>query len=172
MLHVNSLIIVRSFSNFRWVEHDPYDILASVDTCIEHAVRKLSLLGYEASDISCVGITNQRETTVAWDSETGQPLCPAVVWSDNRTHHTVQDLAAKTEQGVEALRDVCGLPITTYFSAVKLKWMMDHEPAVKEAHEKNRLQFGTIDTWLIYVSGVLGNKIDWFFDSHNGKNRT
>lgn len=137
------------------MEHDPYDILASVDTCIEHAVRKLSLLGYEASSIQSVGITNQRETTVAWDSETGQPLCPAIVWSDNRTSSTVHELASqknKDLQGIEALRSICGLPLTTYFSAVKLRWMLDHEPAVKEAHEKNRLQFGTIDTWLIYVS--------------------
>lgn len=138
----------------RWVEHDPYDILASVYTCIEHAVRKLSLLGYEASSIQCVGITNQRETAVVWDSETRQPLCPAIVWSDNRTAHTVQELAAQKDnkQGINALRSTCGLPITTYFSAVKLKWMIDHEPAVKEAYENNRLQFGTVDTWLIYVS--------------------
>ncbi|CAO3638625.1 unnamed protein product [Mucor hiemalis] len=144
-----------------WVEHDPYDILASVDTCIEHAVRKLSLLGYEASSIQSVGITNQRETTVAWDSETGQPLCPAIVWSDNRTSSTVHELASqknKDLQGIEALRSICGLPLTTYFSAVKLRWMLDHEPAVKEAHEKNRLQFGTIDTWLIYnLTGGVKN---------------
>ncbi|GAA5797819.1 hypothetical protein EDC94DRAFT_621026 [Helicostylum pulchrum] len=143
-----------------WVEHDPYDILASVDTCIEHAVRKLSLLGYDASSIQCVGITNQRETTIAWDSETGQPLCPAIVWSDNRTSHTVQDLASQEghKQGVNAIHSICGLPLTTYFSAVKLKWMMDHEPAVKEAHENNRLQFGTIDTWLIYnLTGGVKN---------------
>ncbi|GAN10503.1 conserved hypothetical protein [Mucor ambiguus] len=143
------------YSHPGWVEHDPYDILASVDTCIEHAVRKLGLMGYDASNIECIGITNQRETTVAWDSETGHPLCPAIVWSDNRTAHTVQELAhqahlPKEQQGIEALRDTCGLPITTYFSAVKLKWMLDHVPEVKEAHENNRLQFGTIDTWLIY----------------------
>ncbi|KAI8642420.1 hypothetical protein BD408DRAFT_416489 [Parasitella parasitica] len=138
-----------------WVEHDPYDILASVDTCIEHAVRKLGLMGYDVSDIKCVGITNQRETTVAWDSETGQPLCPAIVWSDNRTSHTVQELANQShlpeeQRGIEALREICGLPITTYFSAIKLKWMLNHVPEVKKAHENNRLQFGTIDTWLIY----------------------
>ncbi|ORE01759.1 glycerol kinase [Rhizopus microsporus var. microsporus] len=147
-----------------WVEHDPYDILASVDTCIEHAIRKLSILGYDASSISCVGITNQRETTVAWDSETGQPLCPAIVWSDGRTAKTVQELASqkhlpKERQGVDALRGICGLPITTYFSAVKLKWMLDHVPEVKQAHDQNRLQFGTIDTWLIYnlTGGVENN---------------
>lgn len=135
---------------FSWVEHDPYDILDSVDTCIEHAVRKLGLMGYDASDIECVGITNQRETTVAWDSETGHPLCPAIVWSDNRTSHTVHELSK--ESGINALAPVCGLPITTYFSAVKLKWMLTHVSAVKDAFKNNRLQFGTIDSWLIYVS--------------------
>ncbi|KAI9478663.1 MAG: hypothetical protein EXX96DRAFT_571778 [Benjaminiella poitrasii] len=131
-----------------WVEHDPYDILASVDTCIEHAVYKLSLLGYESSSIRCVGITNQRETTLAWDSETGQPLCPAIVWSDNRTAQTVQKLTEN--DSVDTLYSVCGLPLSTYFSAVKLRWMLDHVSEVKEAYENNRLQFGTIDTWLIY----------------------
>ena len=130
----------------------------SVHTCIEHAVRKLSLLGHEASSIQCIGITNQRETTIVWDSETGQPLCPAIVWCDNRTAHTVQDLASKSADGIEALRSTCGLPLTTYFSAVKLRWMLDHEPAVKEAYENNRLQFGTVDTWLIYVSTDTINK--------------
>lgn len=134
--------------------------MASVGTCIEHAVRKLSLLGYETSSIQCIGITNQRETTVAWDSETGQPLCPAIVWSDNRTAHTVQELASQSHlpkelQGINALSDICGLPLTTYFAGVKLRWMLDHVPQVKDAHEKNRLQFGTIDTWLIYVCKKL-----------------
>ncbi|KAG0750379.1 hypothetical protein G6F57_002410 [Rhizopus arrhizus] len=149
-----------------WVEHDPHDILASVDTCIEHAIRKLSILGYEASTVSCIGITNQRETTVAWDSETGQPLCPAIVWSDGRTSNTVKELASqkhlpKEKQNANALKDICGLPLATYFSAVKLRWMLDHVPEVREAHEQNRLQFGTIDTWLIYnlTGGVENNGV-------------
>ncbi|KAI7897742.1 uncharacterized protein BX663DRAFT_481347 [Cokeromyces recurvatus] len=131
-----------------WVEHDPYDILASIDTCIEHAVHKLSLLGHHPSSIQCVGITNQRETTIAWDSETGQPLYPAIVWSDNRTAQTVQEL--KKTGSIDFLRSICGLPLTTYFSAVKLKWMLDHVPEVKVAYENNRLQFGTVDSWIIY----------------------
>lgn len=152
-----TIVLKRHFFLKRWVEHDPHDILASVDTCIEHAIRKLSLLGYEASTVSCIGITNQRETTVAWDSETGQPLCPAIVWSDGRTSNTVKELASqkhlpKEKQTANALKDICGLPLATYFSAVKLRWMLDHVPEVREAHEQNRLQFGTIDTWLIYVS--------------------
>ena len=131
--------------------------MASVDTCIEHAVRKLSLLGYDASSIQCVGITNQRETTIVWDTETGQPLCPAIVWSDNRTSDTLEELASQKDlpedmQGTEALRSICGLPLSNYFSAVKLRWLLDHVPEVKEAYEGNRLQFGTVDTWLIYVS--------------------
>jgi glycerol kinase len=137
--------------------------LASVDTCIEHAIRKLTQLGHDASSIVCVGITNQRETTVAWDSETGNPLCPAIVWSDGRTSHTVQDLAKKSPQGTDALRSICGLPLTTYFSAVKLRWMMDHVPEVKKAYEQDRLQFGTVDSWLIYV-GILHSGNYFVFD--------
>jgi glycerol kinase len=137
---------------FRWVEHDPYDLLDSVHTCIEHAIRKLELLGYDASDIECVGLTNQRETLITWDSLTGHPLYPAIIWSDARTIETVETLSKKTKKGVDALRDVCGLPLTTYFSGVKLRWLLDNIPVVSQALSQNRLCVGTVDTWLIYVS--------------------
>jgi glycerol kinase len=140
---------------FRWIEHDPYDIIASVETCIEHTVRKLSLLGYEAANITCVGVTNQRETTIVWDNKTGTPLHPAIVWSDSRTSDTVKALSKTSEKGTDALRSVCGLPLSTYSSAVKLKWMLDNVTEVKDAFDKGRLQFGTVDTWLIYVSYIL-----------------
>lgn len=135
------------------MEHDPHDLLATAQTCVEHAVRKLESLpdGYKASDIACIGITNQRETTIAWDTETGEPLYPAIVWSDGRTAGTVQALSAKSDKGVKALQSICGLPLTTYFSAVKLRWMLDHVPRVKEALAQGRLRFSTVDTWLIYV---------------------
>ncbi|KAI7878469.1 glycerol kinase [Lichtheimia hyalospora FSU 10163] len=135
-----------------WVEHDPHDLLATAQTCVEHAVRKLESMpgGYQASDIACIGITNQRETTIAWDTETGEPLYPAIVWSDGRTAGTVQALSAKSNKGVKALQSICGLPLTTYFSAVKLRWMLDHVPRIKEALAQGRLRFSTVDTWLIY----------------------
>ncbi|KAF7724338.1 Glycerol kinase [Apophysomyces ossiformis] len=133
-----------------WVEHDPYELLDSAKTCIEHAVSKLEIMGHDASDIQAIGITNQRETTIVWDSETGQPLYPAIVWSDARTVDTVHALAKKSDKGVNALQHLCGLPLTTYFSAVKLRWLLDNVPAVAEAQQQGRLQFGTVDTWLIY----------------------
>ncbi|KAI8148952.1 putative glycerol kinase [Fennellomyces sp. T-0311] len=134
-----------------WVEHDPHDLLATVQSCVEQAVRKLEKGGkYTAADIACVGITNQRETTIAWDAETGEPLYPAIVWSDGRTGHTVKHLAEKSPKGVNALQEICGLPLTTYFSAVKLRWMLDHVPAVKQALDQKRLNFSTVDSWLIY----------------------
>ncbi|KAI8876824.1 glycerol kinase [Backusella circina FSU 941] len=107
-------------------------------------------MGHDATDIEAVGITNQRETVVTWDSLTGQPLYPAIVWSDARTVETVDSLSKKTEKGVDALRDICGLPLTTYFSAVKLRWLLDNIPVVQQAENENRLCAGTIDSWLIY----------------------
>lgn len=136
-----------------WVEHDPYDLLDSVHTCIEHAIRKLGLMGYDASDIECIGVTNQRETLITWDAETGHPLYPAIIWSDARTIDTVKSLSAKSPKGVDVLRDICGLPLTTYFSGVKLRWLLDNIPVVSQALNQNRLRVGTVDTWLIYVSG-------------------
>ncbi|KAI7862114.1 hypothetical protein BDF14DRAFT_1859967 [Spinellus fusiger] len=138
-----------------WVEHDPYEIVDAAKLCIEQAMRKLVMLGYEASSVVSIGITNQRETVIAWDSQTGQPLYPAIVWSDCRTTELVQHLASTHPKGVECLREVCGLPLTTYFSAVKMRWMLDHVPIVAQAKQQNRLQFGTVDTWLIYnLTGV------------------
>ncbi|KAI9275574.1 hypothetical protein BDA99DRAFT_495856 [Phascolomyces articulosus] len=144
-----------------WVEHDPYDLLATVECCVEQAVRKLEATGkYHATDIVSVGITNQRETTIAWDSETGKPLYPAIVWSDGRTAATVKQLAEKSKNGVNALQGICGLPLTTYFSAVKLRWMLDHVPVVKEALDKGRLHFSTVDSWLIYnLTGGLNRGV-------------
>ncbi|KAG1444245.1 hypothetical protein G6F56_010378 [Rhizopus delemar] len=111
-----------------WLEHDPYELLDSVNICMEHAIRKLNIMGYEASDIECVGLTNQRETLITWDSLTGEPLYPAIVWSDTRTIETVDQLSKKSDKGIDALQDICGLPITTYFSAVKLRWLLDNIP--------------------------------------------
>ncbi|CAO3678064.1 unnamed protein product [Rhizopus stolonifer] len=141
-----------------WIEHDPFELLDSVNICIEHAVRKLGLMGYSASDIQCVGLTNQRETLITWDRLTGEPLYPAIVWSDARTIETVEQLTKKSDKGLDALKDICGLPITTYFSAVKLRWLLDNIPVVSQAQMQNRLCAGTVDAWLIYnLTGALEN---------------
>lgn len=112
-------------------------------------------MGYSASDIQCVGLTNQRETLITWDRLTGEPLYPAIVWSDARTIETVEQLTKKSDKGLDALKDICGLPITTYFSAVKLRWLLDNIPVVSQAQMQNRLCAGTVDAWLIYVSVTL-----------------
>lgn len=135
-----------------WMEHDPYDTLDSVRTCMLHAVHKLEALGYSLQDISCVGLTNQRETIVTWDKLTGQPLYPAILWSDARTLETVQQLTEKAGGNTHLLEHICGLPLTTYFTAVKLRWLLDNVPVIAQAQEQGRLCFGTMDTWLIYVS--------------------
>eukprot|EP00105_Crassostrea_gigas_P007692 XP_011422020.1 PREDICTED: glycerol kinase-like [Crassostrea gigas] len=99
-----------------------------------------------------VGITNQRETTIVWDKLTGQPLYNAIVWLDTRTSSTVDKLIAKTPQkDKDHLRAYCGLPITTYFSAVKLRWLMENVEPVRKAIQENRCLFGTVDSWLLWV---------------------
>ncbi|KAI9301339.1 hypothetical protein BJ944DRAFT_243367 [Cunninghamella echinulata] len=141
-----------------WVEQDPYEILDSCKVCIEHSIQKLKNLGYEAKDIKAIGVTNQRETTLVWDKLTGQPLYPAIGWADVRTSQVVEELSKKAldqgyigdDNGVNVLRSLCGLPLTTYFSAVKLKWLLDNVPEVSNARDEQRLSFGTMDTWLIY----------------------
>lgn len=107
-------------------------------------------MGYDSSDIQCIGITNQRETVITWDRLTGLPLYPAIIWSDTRTIETVEKLSKK--EGADKLKDICGLPLTTYFSALKIRWLLDNIPAVSQAQSENRLCVGTVDSWLIFVS--------------------
>lgn len=112
-----------------------------------------------------MGITNQRETTVAWSRKTGKPLCKAIVWTDSRTKNVVTHFEHKLEQvgiqvspgvwkkgqeGIDVLRDITGLPLSTYFSAIKLRWMVDHYPEVGKAHEADDLLFGTVESWVAY----------------------
>jgi glycerol kinase len=124
------------------------EIVDSVNQCIDHAVQAFTDRGYSISDIKAVGITNQRETTVVWDSETGEPLYNAIAWPDTRTNGLVRDL--KEKEGADELKDMCGLPLSTYPSSVKLVWLLEHVEAVKKAYEEGRLAFGTIDTWLLF----------------------
>jgi len=115
---------------------------------MKEALKKFESDGHKASEISGVGITNQRETTVVWDPDTGKPCYNAIVWSDTRTEATVR--ALKEKEGSDKVHETCGLPLSTYFASVKLRWMLDHVPAVKKARENKKLFFGTIDTWLMW----------------------
>ncbi|KAL1984205.1 hypothetical protein VTN96DRAFT_9339 [Rasamsonia emersonii] len=131
-----------------WHEHDPLELVSSVETCIDEAVKKFEALGHSRTSIKGIGITNQRETTVLWDVETGEPLYNAIVWTDTRSQAIVQEL--KAQPGAGDLQQICGLPLSTYSSCTKLLWMLENVPKVKEAYDKGRLAFGTVDTWLVY----------------------
>lgn len=131
-----------------WHEQDPLELLKSVEDCIEGCVRKFEEKGGDRKRIKAVGITNQRETTVVWDKETGEPLGNAVVWPDTRTTGLVREL--KEREGAGELLELCGLPLSTYPSSVKLLWLLQNDGRVKKAYEEGRLAFGTVDSWLIY----------------------
>jgi glycerol kinase len=126
-----------------WVEHDPIEIAARVDEVIAGALRSAGLTG---RDLAAIGITNQRETTVVWDPRTGRPWHNAIVWQDTRT----ADLVATLTPQRERLIAQTGLPPATYFSSLKLRWMLDNVPGLREAARDGRAIFGTVDTWVIW----------------------
>ena len=132
----------------RWHEHDPLEIVESVEKCIEEATKAFIGLGHSTSDIAAIGITNQRETTLVWDSETGEPLYNAIAWPDTRTQPLVREF--KERQGADKLQDVCGLPLSTYPSSMKLMWLFRNCENVRKVYEEGHLAFGTVDTWLLY----------------------
>ncbi|OAD54533.1 Putative glycerol kinase 3 [Eufriesea mexicana] len=134
-----------------WVEQDPIEILKAVRECLYHTVYNLKRLTIDPNDIVAVGITNQRETTVVWDSVTGEPLYNAIVWMDMRTTSMVDDVLKKIRnKNKNYLKPLCGLPISPYFSALKLKWLIENVPRVRKALDQKRCMFGTIDSWLIW----------------------
>nr|CAD7432256.1 unnamed protein product [Timema monikensis] len=134
-----------------WVEQDPVVILDAVKECIQRTVDKLREQDVEPGDIVAIGITNQRETTILWDSTTGKPLYNAVVWQDMRTSSTVDLLLESVpNKNQNYLKPLCGLPLSPYFSALKIRWLMDHVPEVQEAINRRHCLFGTVDTWLIW----------------------
>lgn len=132
--------------------------MSSVETCIEEAVRTFETNGHLRNSIKGIGITNQRETTVVWDHETGEPLYNAIVWTDTRSQGIVNEL--KQKDGASKLQSICGLPLSTYSSATKLLWMLAHVPKVKEAYARGTLAFGTVDAWLVYrLNGGVGANV-------------
>lgn len=145
--------IKQKFPREGWVEQDPMEILEAVRNCIENTVKKLIDIGGSPSDIVAIGVTNQRESTIVWDKETGEPLHDSIVWLDMRTTSTVDqllDLVPNKTRNKNYLKPLCGLPISTYFSAVKLRWLQDNVPRVKKAMNEGRCLFGTVDSWLIW----------------------
>lgn len=116
-------------------------------------------LSLSPSDIKTIGVSNQRETTIVWDKRTGLPLYNAIVWQDNRNSDTVTDLINKTPgKNKEYLKRRCGLPLSTYFSAVKLRWLLDNNESVNKAVRERSCLFGTVDSWLIWnLTGAVNN---------------
>ncbi|CAM8877428.1 unnamed protein product [Rhodiola kirilowii] len=134
-----------------WVEHDPMEILESVRLCIAKATDKATADGYNVDGgLKAIGITNQRETTLVWSRKTGLPLYNAIVWMDARTTSVCRRLEKELSGGRTHFAETCGLPISTYFSAMKLLWLMENVPEVKKAIDSGDAMFGTIDTWLIW----------------------
>ena len=128
-----------------WVEHDANQIWA---TQISVAVEAMQKINAEASQIVSIGITNQRETTLVWDKETGEPIYHAIVWQCRRTAEYCDSLKA---QGLlEMIREKTGLLIDPYFSGTKLKWILDHVPDARQKAEAGQLLFGTVETWIIW----------------------
>lgn len=134
--------------NCRWHEHDPEELVSSVQTCIEGAVEKFKKDGHSIDSIKAIGVTNQRETTVVWDFKTGEALHNAIVWTDTRTAAIARELKARP--GSDKLQDKCGLPISSYPSVTKLLWLLKNEPKVKEVYDRGDLAFGTVDAWLMF----------------------
>jgi glycerol kinase len=128
-----------------WVEHDPLEILERTREVMVGASQQLSVTG---DQILAIGITNQRETTVVWDKSTGKPIYNAIVWQDTRTDGIINELAG--DSGQDRFRLKTGLPLATYFSGPKLKWILDNVDGARAKAENGDLLFGTIDTWLIW----------------------
>ncbi|MGZ6708138.1 MAG: glycerol kinase GlpK [Solirubrobacteraceae bacterium] len=133
------------FPRAGWVEHDPHEIWQNVKEVVTDALAKA---GLRISDLVALGITNQRETTVLWDRATGEPVHQAINWQDMRTDHLCRELAG--DAGADRFREQCGLPLATYFSAPKIRWLLDAMPELQKRAEAGEILFGTMDTWLIW----------------------
>jgi glycerol kinase len=128
-----------------WVEQDAVEIWRNVDRIVP---RVLSEAGISGTDVVALGIANQRETSVIWDRHTGTPVGHAIVWQDIRTEELVRELEDKP--GAEKIRERCGLPLATYFSAPRIRWLLDTVPRLRERAERGDVLFGTMETWLIW----------------------
>ena len=128
-----------------WVEHDPKDIWSSEASVVAEAITSMGINGL---DIAGIVITNQRETTIVWDAETGEPVYNAIVWQDRRTSEYCDSLK---DQGLTGfIREKTGLIIDAYFSATKIRWILNNVPGARQRAEAGKLRFGTVDTWLIW----------------------
>ena len=128
-----------------WVEHDPMELW---DSQMEAARRAIDLANLSPRQIEAIGITNQRETTLLWDRETGQPVYNAIVWQCRRTAPLCSSI--RKTKFAEKIPEKTGLVVDAYFSATKIQWILAHHKAIRRAAERGRIAFGTVDSWLVY----------------------
>jgi glycerol kinase len=133
------------FPQSGWVEHNPHEIWASQAAVAAEAITKIGING---TNIAGIGITNQRETTIVWDRETGEPVYNAIVWQDRRTSEYCDNL--KNEGLLPTIKEKTGLIVDAYFSATKIKWILDNVSGAREKAENGKLAFGTVDTWIVW----------------------
>jgi glycerol kinase len=133
------------YSRPGWVEHDPEEIWRRTEEVIGEATRQRAL---EPKDLAAIGITNQRETTVLWDRRTGKPVANAIVWQDTRVEYAVAEFSR--DGGQDRFRAKTGLPLATYFSGLKIRWILDHVPGVRARAEAGEVLFGNIDSYLLW----------------------
>ena len=129
-----------------WVEHNPMEIWSSQASVIAEAITSIDINGL---NIAAIGITNQRETTIVWDAETGEPVYNAIVWQDRRTSEFCDGL--KRDGRTDLIRSKTGLIIDAYFSATKILWILENVPGARQKADEGKLRFGTVDTWLIWM---------------------
>ena len=138
-----------------WVEHDPTEIWRTTQEVISQTLAQSALT---ARDIAAIGIANQRETTVLWNRRTGQPVANAIVWQDTRVADYVSELSR--DGGQDRFRQKTGLPLSTYFSALKARWLLEHVPGIREQADAGDILFGTIDTFLVWnLTGGAGRGV-------------
>lgn len=160
------------FPRSGWVEHDPLEIWSSQASVAAEAITKIGING---KNIAAIGITNQRETTIVWDRETGTPIYNAIVWQDRRTSEYCDKL--KAEGKLEMIRSKTGLMIDAYFSATKIRWILDNVEGARVKAEKGELAFGTVDSWIVWqltrgenhITDVSNASRTLLFNIHTGE---
>lgn len=160
VLTFHELKLKQCFPNPGWTEFDPIDIWKCTQQCIETACQNLLILEINPQDIVALGVCTQRGTTVLWDKDTGIPLHNAIGWADNRTSTTLKSILDNVKGKINYLKAVCGLPLSTCFSSLKIRWLIDNSPAVSQSIEDKKCLFGTLDSWIIWnLSGGVSSGI-------------
>lgn len=155
-----------------WLEYDPVALYRNVQECIEVALKNLVLLDIDPSDVVGLSVTNQRETCLLWDRKTGEVLSNAISWNDNRTEGLVRRTLKRVKNQSSYLQEVCGLPLSTCFSAFKVKWLCESSESVQEAVQSGSCYFGTLDSWIIWVSFPITNSYPFSLQFSSFQNLT